>query len=200
MKKPDTRGFTLLEMIVSVGIFILLISSITGVFLSSFRSKNIIFDQLASQSEGRKASQDFVNEARSATYSSGGAYPISVAAASELTFYANIDQDTLVERIHYYLSGDALKKGIVEPSGGSLSYVTSTEQVVTVADNINNGANPLFYYYDETYTDASSTPLTYPIDLTKIRMIGISLNVDKDPNLSPTDFNIQAKSELRNLE
>lgn len=198
--RQENAGFSLLEVIIAMGIFVLLIGSITAIFSTAFRSKDIVFEQLANQGAARKAAQDFVNELRSAAYSSIGGFPLAVASSTEIIFYSNIDKDSLVERVHYWLSGTTFKKGVIKPSGTPLGYPVNTEASSTAASYVNNGGNPVFYYYDETYTGASSTPLSFPVDLTKVRLVGISINIDKDPAKSPAAFAIQAQAEMRNLK
>lgn len=74
----DSRGVTLVELIVAIGIFSLVISGVVAVFLVSSKSKDIVFEQLEVQGQARRVVQDFVNEARVMHYSSAGAYPLQV--------------------------------------------------------------------------------------------------------------------------
>lgn len=195
----DTRGMTLIELIVAMGIFGLLITSIVGVFLVSNKSKDIVFDQLEVQGQARKAIQDFVNEARAMRYSSAGAYPLQTASATQFIFYTNMDTDSSLERVRYYLVTSTLKRGIVQPTGSPVTYPTSTESIVTIVNNVNN-TSTAFFYYDENYTGVTSTPLTQPVDSTRVRIVEMRLIVDKNANLSPVPFTIQGQTHLRNLK
>lgn len=194
----ENNGFTLIEVLVGVGIFSLLIAGIVAMLLFSWKSNKIIWEQLSTQNEGRKVAQDFVNELRTATYSSTGAYPLESVSTTQIIFFANIDNDTARERVRYFKSGMILKKGVIKPTGVPLSYNLGSEIVTNVVYDVANTSTPLFYYYDQNYT--SGTPMTYPINITSVRMAGINLMIEEDPNTSPVPFFIEAKTEIRNLK
>lgn len=195
----DNRGITLVEIIVAVSVFSFLALAITSLFLTSWRYNSIVWEQLKTQNEGRKATQDFVNELRTASQSSIGAYPIEAAATTSITFYSNIDTDTLRERIRYFMSNRTLKRGVIKPTGNPLTYNSLNEVVTDVAHDVANTTTPVFYYYDSNFSGAEAA-LTYPIDVTQIRVIKITLQLDENPNLTPTPFFIESKGLLRNLK
>lgn len=197
--KHNYKGFTLLEMAVALGIFALVILSLSAILIFSFKTRNIIWEQLKTQDDGRRVVQAFVNELRSANYSSIGAYPLEKVAEQELIFYSNIDSDNYRERIRYFLDGTDFKKGVVKPSGNPLVYVTSTEQIVIVAQDVFNTTTPIFYYYSENYSGEES-PLSTPVNITQVRIIGITLDLEAKPNISPAPFHIETKSQIRNLK
>lgn len=196
----DNRGMTLVEVIITVGIFSLIIGTVVEIFLVSTRSKDIVFEQLEVQGQARKTVQDFINEARAMRYSSAGAFPLQKASTTEIIFFTNVDKDSIVERVRYFLVTSTLKRGLIEPTGSPLTYVTSTETVLTVVNNVTNGTSSLFYYYDENYSGVSSTPLAQPVDVTKPRIIEMRLIIDKNPLLSPVPFAIQGHTTIRNLK
>ncbi len=196
--RHDTRGISMIEVIVAIGIFLLVIGAIIEVFLFSFRSKDIIFEQLAAQGQGRRVVQDFINELRSATYSSIGAYPISQASSTQITFYSNIDKDSNVEKIRYFLSSTTLQRGVTEPSGNPLTYVTSSEITATLVESVNTSST-IFKYYDQSYAGSGSS-LTQPLSISDVRMVELILTLDRDPFKSPVPIQVQAKTALRNLK
>ncbi|MBU0546427.1 prepilin-type N-terminal cleavage/methylation domain-containing protein, partial [Patescibacteria group bacterium] len=57
MKK---NGFTLIEVVVAIGIFGLVIGGMASVLSYSLKSNRVIWAQLTTQNEGRKVTQDFV--------------------------------------------------------------------------------------------------------------------------------------------
>lgn len=196
--KFDRRGITLVEVLVTIGIFSFLTVGITSLFLTSWKYNKIVWEQLKTQNEGRKVTRDFVNELRIASLSSVGAYPIESASSTEIVFYGNIDSDTYKERIRYFLSGRTLKRGIIEPSGSPLTYNSANESIVELAHDLITSTPP-FSYYDSTYSGSGSV-LSSPIDVTQIRVVGISLVLEEDPNASPVPFYIESKVMVRNLK
>lgn len=196
--KNDNRGLELVEVIVSIGIFALLVGAIMAVYLTGSRYNSIVWEQLSTQNEGRKTTQDFVNQIRTASQSSIGAYPIQTASSTAITFYSNIDTDTLVERLRYFINTTTLKIGVTKPTGNPMVYNSANEIITEVAHDISN-ATSVFYYYDENYS-GSGSPLLSPIDVTKIRVVKIILKLDENPHLTPTPFYIESKGMLRNLK
>lgn len=197
-KQLDGRGITLVEVLVSIGIFSFLIIGITALLLTSWKYNQIVWEQLKTQNEGRKVIRDFVNDLRVASLSSIGAYPIESASSTEIVFYSNIDSDTLKERVRYFLSGRTLRKGVIKPTGSTLSYNSANETFVDIAHDLVT-STVLLSYYDSNFS-GSQTKLTSPIDVTKIRVVAISLTLEEDPNASPVPFFIESKVMLRNLK
>lgn len=195
----DKRGLTLMETAFALGIFGLIILAVSGILIFSIKSRGIIWEQLKTQDDGRKVVQLFVNELRSANYSSLGAYPIEKADEQELIFFSNIDNDNLRERIRYFLDGSDLKKGVTKLSGDPLVYATSSEQIIVVAQDVFNATSSVFYYYDENYTDGEP-PLESPVSVTQIKVIKIVLDLEAEPNISPVPFHIETKVQIRNLK
>ncbi|MDO8499857.1 MAG: type II secretion system protein [bacterium] len=196
MKK---NGFTLVEVLVAMGISVLIMGAIVGVFLFAMKSNKIVWEQLSTQSEGRKVVQDFINELRTATASSIGAYPVATAGTQQIIFYTNVDSDTLRERVRYFLDGSNLKKGVIKPSGNPLQYSAGAEVVTTVVEDVANGADSVFYYFDQNYT-GTGNPLAQPVSVTDVRVVQITLEMEEDPQASPMPFHIESKVEIRNLK
>lgn len=196
----NNDGFSLVEVLIAMGIFSLIIGSIMAVFLGALRAKDIIFEQLRVQSEARAEAQNFIDEIRRANYSSIGAYPIEAAGTSTIIFYSDIDRDTFRERVRYWLSGTTLKKGVIKPAGTPLSYPPASEVITDAVHDVINTSS-IFYYYDQNYNGgATSTALAQPVDVTAVRMAGIELKIEKDINKSPTPLYVETKTEIRNLK
>ncbi len=190
----------MLEIIVVVGLFGLFSLAIAELMIWSNHGKDVIFEQLSKQNDGRIASQDFLNDLRRASYSSVGAYPIELATAKEIIFYSNIDTDSWKEKVRYFVSGTTLRRGLTKPSGTPLIYNSANETAVDVAHDLNN-TTTLFYYYDQNYDGITNTSsMTFPIDISKVRMVGIKLWLDLKPNVSPAPLYIEGKTEIRNLK
>lgn len=197
----DQRGSTLLELIVTLGIFALVIGAVAAIFMTSFQSKDIAFEQLNVQSQARKTIQDFTNEFRSATQSSIGAYPIEYADGQQIIFYANIDTDSLRERVRYFVQGSNLQKGVIKPTGNPLVYDTTNEVVTTVVQSLTNTSTPIFTYYGQDYDGVTNTsPLPSPVDVSAIRVVKMALTIDKSPIFSPAPLLVEGMSEARNLK
>ncbi len=196
--KTDTRGITLIEILVAISIFVFLAGAVVSLFLTSWKYNKIVWEQLETQNQGRKVAQDFTNELRVVSASSIGAYPVEAASSTEIIFYTNLDTDTLVERVRYFFSGRILKKGVIKPAGNPLVYNSVNEIITEIAHDVVTSTSK-FSYYGAGYTGAEA-PLASPINVVSIRMVGISLTLEEDPNASPVPFSIESKVSLRNLK
>lgn len=200
MYRLGNKGFSMIEVLVAIGIFLLLIIGIVDLLLWGMHGRDVIWEQLSTQNEGRKIVQDFVNEVRRASASSIGAYPLEVANTSTIVFYSNIDSDSWRERVRYFLSSKTLKKGVTKPTGTPLAYVPASEVITTVVNDVANGTSSIFFYYDQNYSSVSGTPMSAPINIPSVRMVGIKLMLEEKPNVAPVPFNIESKVEIRNLK
>lgn len=167
--------------------------------MQAMRSNKIVLEQLATQNEGRMIIQNFTNELRRAAVSSIGAYPIEVAEPQQIIFYSNIDTDTWRERVRYFLDETTLKKGITKPAGNPLSYNPAAEVITNVAYDVANGAAQVFYYYDENYA-GSGASLATPVNVSNVRLVKISLELEEDPYASPEPLHVETVAEVRNLK
>jgi len=190
----------MVEILTVIALFALFSAAIAEMFIWANHGKDVVFEQLSKQNDGRLAIQNFINDLRSASYSSIGAYPIDTATANQIIFYSNIDNDSWKERVRYYISGSVLKRGVTKPSGTPLSYNTSTEVSTDIAHDLNNTTN-IFYYYDQSYDGVNSTSsLSFPVNISSIRMVGIKLWLDLKPNVTPAPLFIEGKTEIRGLK
>jgi type II secretory pathway pseudopilin PulG len=189
------RGFTLIETLVWIAIFTASMVAITTSVIYFYRTSNYAIEEATALTSVQHGMDAMVRVIREAAYSSVGAYPVIAMASSSFTFYANTDTDSLIERVHYYLSGTNIYLGILKPTGDPASY-TGTETVSLVADNIKNASSStnLFTYYD--LNGAQMTDLT---KIANLRFVTINIVADIDPNRAPTDTQLRSSATLRNL-
>lgn len=195
----DKNGFTLVETVVAVSIFVAISSIIWAFGRDIFFFNSNLNSSLSVQFDARQILRKVVSELRSTSPSSLGAYPIALAGTSSLTFYSNIDDDPLKEQLRYFLQNGELKRGVIKPVGNPLTYNSINETISTVAKDIVNGNSPIFEYFDRNYA-GTSTPLTQPVNALSIRFIRITLVLDTDPNRLPAPFTARTQVNLRNLK
>lgn len=195
------QGFTLIEVLITLGIFTIVSGGAVAILITSIRSNAVIWEQLATQNDGRAVLREVVDDVRRAEVSSIGSYPIVSANTSSLIFYANVDNDLDRERIHYWHADEKLYKGVTKPSGAPLRYNTSTEVVKVLAEDVKNNeeGTDVFTYYDESYT-GTGNPLSYPISVTDIRMVRVSLELEEDPTKTPVPLFVESIGMIRNVK
>ncbi len=191
-------GFSLIELIIVLGILSLMVVVVGSFTTDVFRVSRIINVTLSRNEQTRRTLGSFVNELRTAAISSLGTYPIAAATSTNLTFYSNLDQDALKERLRYFVQGTTLKRGVLKPSGNPLAYNPANE---TITDSVQNLLNPtdIFSYFDNTY-NGQTAPLAFPVTITSLRLVRIHVRVDTTPNESPSPFDLTSEVMLRNLK
>lgn len=201
MKKIKTnKGFTLVELLISISIFLVL------VFISSNFQRDVFFlnnnlqSSLNAQLDARHLVKVIVAEVRKSSPSANGTYPIEVASTSEMVFYSDTDGNGVVERVRYFLSGSKLNRGIILPSGSPVVYNPATESVVTLMNSVVSSSTlPIFQYYSSSY-DGNSPALSFPVDIPSVRLVKINVIMDSNPNRSPAQIVVTSSVSIRNLK
>ena len=200
----NRKGFTLLELLLTMAILIVIGAAGFKIQRDFLSTNRFLQETLLSQSEAQSVMTHIIEEIRTAEQSDLGGYPIEIANESSFAFYANIDSDAARERVHYFTKGNMIKRSIIKSAGSPATYATSSgiakETVTTVLyDIITNPPTPLFNYYPGTYAGTTS-PLTAPVDISKIRLISVTLTTDKTLTLPPPAIVVSSKVSIRNLK
>ena len=197
MDTKKLAGFTFIEVVIVIAVFAVLFMVIASFGQNTSLLSNLINKSLEIEQDLRQTFQVRVTEIRSAGPSSLGAYPIESAATGSLAFFSDIDEDGIFERVRYFIGTSTLQKGVIKPSGNPLVYTTSTETVKSVVRYL-LPATSTFEYYDASYT-GSEAPLSAPIDVTKIRIIKITVTADVNPGAAPKPVTFTNTVNVRNL-
>lgn len=190
-------GFTLLEIIFGISIFVIIMGAITLFSRNVWIYNSFISAGLGDADNARRALKTMTAEIRTASAADTGSYAISLATTTAFTFYADIDSDGLKERVRYFLSGSLLQKGITKPTGSPLSYNPINEKISTVVTNITS--NSVFNYYDKNF-DGTTPPLGTPVNIASIRLVKITITIDRDPNRAPVPTTFSTQISIRNLK
>jgi len=188
MRKNFTKGYSLIEIIISVSILTLIIG-IFGMFQADVFSFNrIINNNISRQYEAKKIIRPVSNEIRTAIFSENGSYPLAEATSSSLIFYSNIDSDTETERVRYFLEDNSLKRGIAEYNTQTSDYDLGSEQITVLINNVSS--QNIFTYYDLNNNETTT--------LRNIRLVKISLEINSNlKDVSP--ISLQTFVAFRNL-
>lgn len=188
-----TYGFTILEILIAIGILIII--SVIGVnfFVQNFHTYMFSLEMSDAIYQARKGTETAIKELREARDSEFGNYAIEDASAQELIFFSDIDDDQTTERVRYFLDNSDLKKGVIDPT--EEAYPIENEVIRTIAQYIRNGSQDVFIYYD-----GDNNQLTVPDQLNQIKLIKIFLKININPDRAPQDFNLESVVQLRNLK
>lgn len=190
-----TRGLTLIETLVAIGIFSIIMISITNSIIFFYRANTSSLEQAYQIDSARRGLRFLVKDLREATYGDNGGYPIAHMASTSLTFYADTDKDTIIERIHYSLDGTNLYRNVLDSSGTPPTYSGggATSTVSSYVRNAEEGV-PLFRYYD-----AEGNEITNFIEVDEVRLVTVSIVVNILPIRAPEEFTLRSSATPRNL-
>lgn len=194
----NQKGITAIELIITLAIFALVTAALYGFIRITLIAQSRSLADISAGNEARKTVLQMAEDIRGAIQSETGGYPIEEAANQSLIIYTNTDADEDVERVRYTLSDTSLERGVIQPQGSPATYPIDQEQISTIARYIQNGADPIFYYYDGNYT-GTQDPID-PENIGDIRLIKIVLTVDTNPAKEPPATNIETEVQLRNLK
>lgn len=187
---PVRSGFTLIEILISMGIFMLVMTMGYNLISTSFRSTTFAAEQEEAIVNARKAINIMTKEVRGANASQRGDYPLSLVDDQDIIFYGDIDNDNIMEKIEYRKNGSVLEKIVTEP--GALNDYLNAPATTTIARYVNNDEEPLFVYYDQSHTETDI--------INNIRLITIVLKINVTPWRAPNDYYVETDVSFRNLK
>lgn len=190
-----SRGMTLIEAVVWISMFTAAMLAIISSVLYFYRTSNYAIQEATAITSAQRSLDLLVRTLREASYASNGAYPVVAIATSSVSFYAEVDGDSGVERIRYYLADRNLVRGIVEPTGDPSAY-TGLEATSTVAEQVRNDSENVSMF---TYFDKNGAQISDYTRVADVRFVTISISVDIDPNRTPTTTKMRSSAALRNL-
>lgn len=174
----QNRAFTIIEVLVVSTLSVFLITGVYFLQKIIADTQNTTWDNTIKIELGNRIINPVVTEIRNMRGSEDGQYPLELAEAHEIIFYSDYDFDQRIERVRYFLEGTTLKKGIVEPSGNPAVYNLDNEEVRVVSEYISNSSLPIFYYYNGDWPlDSENNPLTFPSDVSEVKMVRINLQI-----------------------
>lgn len=199
--QTNKSGFTLIEVLIGASLTLVIGASIVGLVVILGQNRVEVLQSYINVEGLNSNLTTMIREVRNARPGNNGAYTLAVAQDQEFVFYSDVDFDGETERVRYTLNGTDLQKGVTEPSGFPITYDLNQESVRVVGENIRNGVNPIFYYYNGDWPeDTVNNPLPSPIRLSETKLMQISLRVNDIPNDADNDFVLESYVQLRSLK
>jgi type II secretory pathway pseudopilin PulG len=189
-----TRAFTLLETVIVIGITMMVWLALAFLLQYFYKTNAYVLEQTVAVDSARAGIQNAMITLREASYGSDGSYPILSVATSSVTFFADLYNDGVSEKITYQLLGGTLYRAAVAPAGNPPSYVGQSAATSTIARYIIATSTPIFTYYD-----SDGNMLSYPINISQVASVGTMVLVDVNINRAPVTFTLSSAATLRNL-
>ena len=199
--RQEQDGMTLVEILVGMGLMLFITAAVIALQSLISQSEDFTVRTIFTTENANTATQEMIADIRAARPADNGAYPLVEAADQQVILYANTDTDTDTERVRFFLYGTELMKGIIDPAGFPVTYPASEEVVTTVAENIRNASEPMFYYYNQNWpSDTSGNPLSTPADLDQVKLIRVFVRVNADPSEPQSEFVLESSAQIRSLK
>ncbi len=150
-KIQDSKSaFTLIEILVTMAIFIFAIGAVTSFIIMAYRGQNYALEQSIAINEARKGVETMTRELREGKMGDDGSYIIEKAEDYEIIFYSDIDKDGATERVRYFIyqNGSLSNNCVAYAQGGSCdvnfpnfssAVIDSAEVEVCVEGDLNGG-------------------------------------------------------------
>lgn len=192
--RQSRRAFTMVETVVVIGLTALVIVALGQLIRYFYVTNAYVLEQAKAVNSARRSIENAMTDLREASYGADGSYPLLSAATSSVTFYANINGDSAVEKVRYYISENTIYRGVTEPGGSPPTYAGQPEATTLVVDNIRNGTTPLFRYFD-----ATGAELTSPVTISAVASVRATVLTDVNPERAPNVYTLSGGATLRNL-
>lgn len=189
------RAFTLVETVVVIATTVLISITLASLIVYFYKINAYTLEQATAVGQARRGVEDAMSYLREASYGSDGSYPIKSAATSSIVFYANTNNDPVIEKVTYTLLNETLYRTIATPTGNPLTYTGASIATSTIATTVVNGiSTPMFRYFNKTGTE-----LSIPIDVSEVSSVKTTIVIDINVNRSPFSFTLSGAATLRNL-
>ncbi len=190
------RGMTFIEAMVWIALMVAAMTAIASTVMYFYKTNAYSLEQSTAVTSAQRGLESMVRTIREASFSSQGAFPLVSVSPHDFVFYADVDSDPLIERVHYYLSGSNLMRGVLKPSGTPPDYI-GTETTEVVAEYVRNLAvgTSTFRYYDSLGAEVASSTTAY----TAVRFVKVTLGVNVNVATLPAQLTLYSSAALRNL-
>jgi len=190
----------MIEMLVYITVFIFVMLALVMSVRYFYRTSNYSIQQAQATASAQRGIDKVMRVVREAAYASNGSYPIISFGPNDFKFYADIDTDSFVEKVHYYVasttaSSASLIEGAIQPSGDPPVY-TGAEATSTLSNYVHNLDQGVATF---TYYDQNGAQITDYTKVASVRFVTINMVVDVDPNRTPTILTLRSSAALRNL-
>lgn len=191
-------GFTMVEMLVVIAIFIIVLFGIVQAIVLFYRYNAYAIAQSGQVDSARRGMSSLIRDIREMTYADDGTFPLKIMKPHKIGFFSDIDRDNSVEYIEYEVSTTTrLTKRVYGATGNPPVYSSTPESTELLSDYVQNlnQSTSTFYYYDVNGKLATPTST-----VTDIVYIGAQIIVNIDPVRDPGQFMLRSSAALRNLK
>jgi prepilin-type N-terminal cleavage/methylation domain-containing protein len=203
-RRSGESGYTLIEMMIAMGLLSVVLASAFGVVSRMQRAAMLTTNRFTAEGEAQTISDRITKDLRSAVATSATGAAFAAADQNDVTFYANL-ADTGPTKLHAYLTLQAgtnvylfHEDATAPQAGGSIGNYTYPGSPSTRIDGkYLDTSQPIFTYYNAAGAQIP-TPITDVPTLRTIDSVAINLRVRVTP-ISPIVV-VNAVVHVRNTD
>jgi len=180
-KIKDTKGFTLVELLLVMVLIIVVVSMVSATFIISVNTSRDIIEITTSGIDSRVIMYRISKDLREAIN-------LTVAKNDEIIFQSDVDSDGNYEILNYYLAN--------ADGHYNLYRKIDDDSAKIAAINIIN--NNLFAYYTDINTPEGGMDTVDETELASIKIIEIKLSIDQGGTESERTMELKTSIALRN--
>ncbi len=193
------KGFTLMEIVVVIGITGIVMAMISTLLTDSFRMQRVAVEKASVGEECQRALSGVEKDMISMIEGENGAFPLALAESNQIIFYSDTDLDGTVEKIKISKNSKIITKEIFEPVNEI--YPESATNTVNISSHFSQevGDN-IFAYYGSDFS-GTQNPISDPISESDVRVAKISMICALEENVeSNSKIVFSTLVKLRNLK
>ncbi len=174
-RRRGEAGFSLPELMVTIGVFSIVMTAVGTVFVGSLKSVRVVRERTVTAADARIALEAVTRSLRVAVRPDGEAAAITLATGSSLTFYSVINRsgttaDPLPSKVEYAWDGTCLNEAVTPartltaPAAGGPFYAWDTGR--TSKCLVRTTAAPAFAYFTTPQISSGGvdvSPMTVPV-------------------------------------
>jgi len=180
-----------MEIVLTTGLFVVLAGLMVVMIVRGLNSYQNSKETIDAQDKAAHAMRDFEKTTRGAT-------EVLASETDELVFYAYMvgDEQPAPSQIRYFVENNQLVKGVIHPSGSGPTFIYPSQDEFSqmVVSDLTNGST-LFTYFNDV-----SNQIAAPVPPDAVRMIKLTVSIDKNIQKPPSAITEITSVNLRNLK
>ena len=187
--KKYRKGFSIIEMVAVtaiVAVIALVVTSMLVSGLKTYRLKRQVVDE----------DERIALVIRKFEQTTRAANKLETVSSNQLVFYRYFDSNSSSPtRVRFFVDGNQLKIGLTQPEGTEPNVTYSSPEQIDLSISDITNPDQLFEYYD-----SNNNLLTDNVELSSVKMIRLTISIDKNGSSPPGPSTGTTKVMLRNMK
>lgn len=194
-------GFTLLEVMIATFLFAGIVGLVAGFAYYYFRNYSFSFEEQQVVGQSQATLTQIIRDIRRAKLGDNGSWTIVQADDTAFRFYADVTGDDRSDLVRYFLSGNELRRGVIQPTAVPVTYPVANEVVTTIMAPVEATSSPIFRYYNGNWpADTTNNPLPAAQRILNTRFVKVYIRINPTINFAASSFELSSGVTIRSLK